>query len=330
MHRSMMLPLLALCLPGAALHAATLRPVTTLAAPVVRLADLFDDAGPLAARVLGPAPAPGERIVVPARQLAAIARMYGVAWQPQSPADSAVLERPGRLLPRAVVIDALRPALAGVGAPADCDIQIPGFAAPMIPADARPEAAIEQLDYDAAGGRFGAALLLSAEGMAPLRLHLTGRVDEMAALPVPSHRLPAGSVPRAGDLMVLRVRVGGLHGAVAREASEIVGMTLRRAAEPRLPIPVADLAAAGTLARGAHVVLQVAIGNLTATTQGVALASGAPGERIAVLNPLTHMVVEGEVLPSGIVAVSPGSLPAPADAGTLTQGLARTPADALP
>jgi flagella basal body P-ring formation protein FlgA len=307
-------------LSGPALGA-TLRPMTTLNAPVVRLADLFDDAGPLATRVLGPAPAPGERIVVPARQLAAIARMYGVAWQPQSVADTAVLERPGRLLPRDVVVAALRTALAGVGAPADCDIQLPGFAAPMVPADARPEVSVEQLDYDAGSARFGASLLLSADGMTPLRLHVTGHVEEMATLPVPTHRLAAGSVPRAGDLTVQRVRVSGLHEAIAHDAAEIVGMTLRHPAEPHVPIPLADLAAAGTLERGAHVVLQVAIGNLTAATQGVALTSGAPGERITVLNPLTHMVVEGEVQPSGIVAVTPGSLPAPADSRTMAEGV---------
>ena len=94
-------------LPPAA-RAATLRPLTTLHAPVVLLSDLFDDAGPLAARVLGPAPGPGGRIVVEARQLAAIARMFGVAWHPTSPGDAAVLERPGRALPREAVLAALR------------------------------------------------------------------------------------------------------------------------------------------------------------------------------------------------------------------------------
>src|SRR5271154_2790337 len=83
-----------------AAQAATLRPLTTLAAPVVRLCDLFDDAGPHADRVLGPGPAPGGRIVIEAAQLAAIARQFGVDWRPGSPVDRAVLERPGELLPR--------------------------------------------------------------------------------------------------------------------------------------------------------------------------------------------------------------------------------------
>lgn len=302
----------------AAASAATLRPMTTLDAPVVRLSDLFDDAGPLAGRVLGPAPAPGERIIVEARQLAAIARMFGVAWHPQSPADTAVLERPGRLLPRETVLAALRSALAGVGAPADCDIALPGFSAPMIPLQAHPEVGVEALDYDAASGRFSAALLLTGEGMAPLRLRLSGHAEEMAEVLVPTHRLAAGTMPGAEDLKPARMRVGALHGDVAREATQIVGKKLRRPANAGEPVLLADLAAPGTLERGASVVLQVAIGNLTATTQGVALTSAAPGESIQVLNPLSHLIVEGEVQPNGVVAVAPGSMPSPASAQTPT------------
>jgi len=80
--------------------AATLRTMTTLSAPVVLMSDLFDEAGAAASRVLGPAPPPGEHIVVEAPQLAAIARQFGVDWRPSSPADRAVLDRPGKLLPR--------------------------------------------------------------------------------------------------------------------------------------------------------------------------------------------------------------------------------------
>ena len=316
MHRCMFMAggLLAAAMLPTAAEAATLRPLTTLKAPVVRLSDLFDDAGPLAGHVLGPAPAPGERIVVGARQLAAIARMFGVAWQPQSGADAAVLERPGRVLPRAMVLDALRAALGGIGAPADYDVHLPGFVAPMVSQQGHLEVSVEQLDYNADSARFSATLIVIAEGMAPLRLRVAGRADEMAELPVPTHRLPAGSVPRAEDLALVRVRVGALHGPVAHSPAEVIGMTLRRPAEPRAPLPLADLARAGTVEKGTPVVLQVETGGLSATTQGIALATGAPGERIPVLNPLSRMVVQGEVLPSGVIAVAPGSMPAPADA----------------
>jgi flagella basal body P-ring formation protein FlgA len=310
---------LLLLLSARAADAATLRPMTTLDAPVVRLSDLFDDAGPLAARVLGPAPPPGERIVVGARQLAAIARMFGVAWQPQTPADSAVLERPGRLLPREVVLGVLRPALAGVGAPADGAIAMPSFVAPMIPLHAQPVANIEQLDYDAATGGFAAAVLVTGEGMAPLRLRLSGTIEDMALVLVPVRALSPGSVLRASDVTPLRVRRRTLHGEVAQELSQIVGRTLRRPAAAGAPVLLADLAAAGSVEKGAHVVMQVELGGLTAATQGIALSAAAPGERVQVLNPLSRMVVEGEVLPSGVVSVTPGSLPVAAGAPAIVQ-----------
>ena len=110
--------LLTLLLLGApvATQAAMLRPLTLLASPVVLLSDLFDDAGEQAARPLGPAPAPGQSIVVEAPQLAAIARQFGVAWHPASPGDRSILQRRGTALPREAVVAAVRATLAAQGA----------------------------------------------------------------------------------------------------------------------------------------------------------------------------------------------------------------------
>ncbi len=324
------LPKIATCLLIAAAllpsgtRAATLRPLTTLRAPVVLLSDLFDDAGPLAARVLGPAPGPGGRIVVEARQLAAIARMFGVAWQPTSPADAAILERPGRALPREAVLAALRPALTGAGAPAaDLDVTLPGFMAPMVPAEGQPAVSIEQLDYDAANGGFAAVVLVTADGMTPLRMRVAGHAVAMLHLPVPAHSLTAGSVVREGDLIATRMREDAVRGEVVRDATQLLGMTLRRPAAAGKPVPLVDVVRPGTVEKGTPVLLQVAAGSLSATTQGIALADGAPGQRIPVLNALSHMIVQGEVLPSGIVAVTPASLPVPASAQVLSQAALR-------
>ncbi len=204
----MLLGLLAATLLATPSAAATLRPLTTLAAPVVRLSDLFDDAGTEAQRVLGTAPAPGARIVVGSAQLAAIARQFGVDWRPASPSDRAVLERPGKLMAREPVIAVLKQALVGVGAPDDADIELPGFSPPLIPQEADPHAAIEQLDYDAGSGRFTSILAVSADGMSLLRVRLSGTLDPMVEVPVPAHRLLPGAVIRADDIQMTRVRAG--------------------------------------------------------------------------------------------------------------------------
>jgi flagella basal body P-ring formation protein FlgA len=241
----------------AAATAATLRPLTTLAAPVVRLSDLFDDAGVQAQRVLGTAPAPGGRIVVEAAQLAAIARQFEVDWRPASSSDRAVLERPGRLLPREPVMAVLREALSGVGAPADADIELPGFSPPLIPQEAEPHAAIEQLDYDAGSGRFTGVLAVSADAMPVLRMRLSGALQAMVEVAVPAHRLLSGVVIRSDDLQMLRVRSGLVRGEVARLPEQAVGLAPRRQMMPGQPIALAELHHLAAILKGAQVTMEL-------------------------------------------------------------------------
>ncbi len=144
------LTVLALCLGGAHVEAATLRTMTTLHAPVVRLSDLFDEAGADAERVLGPGPGAGGRIVVEAAQLGAIARQFAVDWRPASSADRAVLDRPGRPMRRDDVLAAVRSALVADGASDDCDVELVGFTAPLVPLESDPRPVVADLD-DPAG-----------------------------------------------------------------------------------------------------------------------------------------------------------------------------------
>jgi flagella basal body P-ring formation protein FlgA len=288
---------------------ATLRPMTTLTAGVVRLSDLFDDAGPDAARVLGPAPSPGARIVVESRQLAAIARQFGVDWRPSSPGDRIVLDRPGRLLDRAATLAALRSALIAVGAPEDADIDLPGFAAPLIPEYAKPELAVEQLAYQDGAGHFTAQLIVTAEGMAPLRLRVAGRVQEMVSLPVPTHRLPAGSLLHAADLRLARVPARLAQGDMLRDPAAAEGMALRRMARPGEPLRRADLEKPEAVAKGARVAMQLLAHGLLLLAQGEALQGGPVGARIPVLNPASRAVLEAEITGPGQVRVAAGSTP---------------------
>ncbi len=289
--------------------AATLRNATTLDAAVVRLSDLFDDAGPRADRVLGPGPAPGGRIVVESAQLAAIAREFGVDWQPASPADRSVLDRPGRLLPREDVFAALRAALAGVGAPADGDLDLFGYAAPMVPLDGHTDVAIEQLDYQGASGRFTATLAITGTDMATERAQLSGQIQEMVELPVLVRRLPAGSVLQPGDLQTTRVRAGEMRGDTVRNAADAVGLALKRLAVAGQPLSTADLMRPIAVQKGARVMMQLFTPGLALTGQGVALDAGGIGERIRVLNPTSRAMLEVEVIGPGRVRVSPGSMP---------------------
>jgi flagella basal body P-ring formation protein FlgA len=289
--------------------AATLRPLTTLAAPVVLLSDLFDDAGPEAARVLGASPPPGARIVVEAAQLAAIARQFGVDWRPTSASDRAVLDRPGKLLPREPVLAALHEALATAGAPADAEIELPGFSAPLVPPEAQPHVAIEEFVFDAGTGRFAGSMSVTADNMAMLRMHLAGTVEQMVEVPVPVHRLQVGSVIKADDLQMTRVRASTVRGEIARSPSQAIGLAVRRPALPGQPLPLADLGRLAAVQKGARVTMELQAPGLALLAQGLALEPGGIGDRIQVLNPTSHAVVEAEVVAADRVRVAPGTIP---------------------
>jgi flagella basal body P-ring formation protein FlgA len=307
--RRFLLPLICVCplaLPGPA-RAASLREVSTLAAPVVRLSDLFDDAGPSASRVLGTAPAPGTRLVVEAAQLAAIARQFGVAWRPNSPADRVVLDRPGRMLPREAVVSALRGALALLGTSDDLEIDLPGFTAPVVPQEGEAQASVDQLDYNSVSGRFTALLSVTAEGMAVHRERLSGHVEEMLELPVLPRRIAVGAVIEPADTKMARVRAGQVRGEVARAADQMVGFALRRPVAPGQPVALADLMRPNAVLKGGHVSIELQAPGLALAAQGMALESGAIGERIKVLNPGTRATIIAEVIAPEQVRVTPAA-----------------------
>lgn len=307
--RNVILPLL--CLPAllqtVQADAATLRGSTILQSATVRISDLFDDAGPGAGRALGPAPAPGNRIVIEAAQLGAIARQFGIDWRSGSMSDRVVLDRPGRPLPREAVFTALREALSLLGAATDLDIDLPGFTSPIISQEGEPQTSIDQLDYDSTSGRFTALLTVTAPGMETERERLSGRVSEMIELPVLARRVAPGAIIETGDTHMARVRADLVRGDVARAPDQMTGFSLRRAISVGQPVALADLARPSAILKGARVIIELQAPGLALSAQGVAMDDGAIGERISVLNPTTRAILSAEVLGPSRVRVTPGT-----------------------
>jgi flagellar basal body P-ring formation protein FlgA len=290
-------------------YAATLKPMTTLHAPVVRVSDLFDDAGHNADRVLGPGPAPGGRIVVEARQLAAIAREFAVDWHPASSGERAVLDRPGRPLRRAEAMAALTSALTSAGAPADAEIEIAAFDPPMVPADGTITPAVTQLDYDATTGRFTAQLGLGAAGMDGVAWRVSGRAQPMVEVAVAATRLLPGTILSAADLRLARVPAARVPAGAARRIADAVGRQLRIQAAPGTPLPLSDLVEPTLVRRDGRVLMVADAPGLSLTATGRALEAGAEGEHIRVLNPASQAVVDAVVIGEGRVRIDPEAPP---------------------
>ena len=301
--------LAAVLVAAAPAHSATLKPLATLHTSVVRLQDLFVDAGADAERVLGPGPGPGGRIVVESQQLAYIARRYGVDWRPASSADHAVLDRPGRPLSQAEALAPLRAALTAAGVQGDSDIDLAAFTPPLVPLEGGFSANATSLQYDATSGRFTALLALSGATIDPVSVSLSGRVETTLEVPVATMRLAPGSVISPSDLRMARVRVSQIGGEIARRPDEAIGLQLREQIAAGQPLPRAELMRPQLVKKGARVIMLLESPGVAVTAEGHAIESGGEGDRIRVQNPISRAIVEAEVMADGRVRVAPGAMP---------------------
>ncbi len=286
-----------------------LRPMTTLSGPMVRLGDLFANAGPAAAQVLGPGPAPGGRIVVPATQLAYIAERYDIDWHPASPGDRAVLAWPGRPFTRAEAMGPLIAALHAAGAGRHARIVLDQFDPPLVPLTPAPTPVVSALAYDPGSGRYSAMLLLSGGQMEPIAVPLAGRVEATVLLPVATTRLAAGTVIAATDLRLVRRRLSAVPGGAVLDAAQAVGQQIRNLIPAGTPFLRADLRPPLLVQKGAAVTIRVQSPGIILIATGQALDPGSSGDRIRVLNPVSHAVLEALVTGPGLVRVVPGAPP---------------------
>jgi flagella basal body P-ring formation protein FlgA len=294
--------------PASAEEIALPHTLVTLSSPVIRLADLFSNAGPQAERVLGPSPAPGMRIVVGSDQLAAIAAAYQVPWAPDGSDPQVVLASPGRALAAAVLNAAIASAVQSSGGPTDAAITLPDFTPPMIPPGASPNVTVTSMDFDPGTGNFSAVVIVSAAGMAPQDIELTGLAEASVPALVATHNLLPGAVLTDADVTMARLPENQAGNALESPV-DAVGMTTAIGVDAGAALSASNLSTPIVVAKGANVVLSLTIPGLNVTAEGIALSAGGTGSVISVLNAASHAVVQAVVTGPDAASIAPGSTP---------------------
>ncbi|HEX3575623.1 MAG TPA: flagellar basal body P-ring formation chaperone FlgA [Rhodopila sp.] len=294
---------------GYAKSTAQLKLQVQLDAGVIKVADLWSNAGPKADTIIGPAPPPGRSIAVEAGQLAYIAHLYDVNWKPTSGVERTLIERTGRPLSYDEITDPIRRSLVQAGAPPSAAVDLTAVPPILVPPASFPLVTVEAQSYDPGSERFSADLVISTQGMETQRTRVTGRVAQLVKALVAARRLEPGDVITAADVRATQVAERHLVGAVEDNVSDVVGQTAKRTIVAGQPLEVADVGPAVMVAKGAPVVLLLNTPYMSLTAQGLALGSGGRGDVIQVMNPLTRAVVAARVSGAGRAVVEPGSTP---------------------
>lgn len=282
-----------------------LRAEIVIAGPDITLGDLFaniDNAA--AAIVVSKAPAPGERLTLPATQIAAWAARNGIAWVPAQNQKSIVVERMGRLVPQQEIMRRLASAIERETRGRPVEIDMPGRDLEIyVAGNAAPSVSVEQLNYDPRSGRFSGTLLAPANDPRGERFRIAGRASLIEAVPVLKSRVAPGQAIGAADVEWREMRASALSGDYVARMEEVVGRAPKRMISPGQPIRAFDLGRPEMVAKGAQVTMIVAAPGMTLTAIGKAIDAGAEGEVISVVNLQSNKTVQATVTAPNTVTV---------------------------
>ena len=294
-----------------AVAAVTLRDSVTLDRDQVLVGDLFDGAGDQATQPVGSAPAPGQKSTYDVAALGRVARAYNLDWKAQRLDARTVVTRASTKVTTPQIQEAVTEFVTGQlpvdTAKAKLDIQLDRRTLDLdLPADIKL-GAIKLVDgnYDPISFRFTGTLTVDqGEGRDPFMLPLTGRAVPQLDVPIVAKRIEAGTVIGESDLDTMTVGADRLGPELVRSKQDLIGKEAKRALPQGATIATRDLQAAQLVKRGALVTMIVERGELRITAKGRALADGAVGQTVRVLNLQSNKTVEGVIDASGDVHVT--------------------------
>ncbi len=285
--------------------AASLRSHTVVHGDMVRLGDLFDDAGPKSETVVLRAPAPGRKMTIEGRWLRSLARAYRLNWVPAQGNDEAVVERSSNPIEHDDIVAALRQALerrAGRTDPFEVTLDTRSLAI-HLPIDTPASVSVRQLRFDKRSQRFSATLLAPADRPGARTVPVTGRIHPLVSVPVLARRLRNGEIIRKDDLTAQMMRRSSVGNSAVLDPEKLVGKGARRTLRIGKPVRHGDIREPVLVSRNSLVIMKYKTTNMLITAQGKARENGTRGETIRIQNIGSGKIIEGVVIGPGMVAV---------------------------
>lgn len=285
--------------------AASLRSHTVVHGDMIRLGDLFDDAGPKSEAVVLRSPAPGRKMTIEGRWLRSLARAYRLSWAPARGHDEAVVERSSNPIEHSEIVSAVRRAIehrAGQTDPFEVTLDDPSLTI-HLPIDTQASVSVRQLRFDKRSLRFSAILLAPADRPGARTVPVAGRIHPMVAVPVLARRLRNGEIIRKDDIKPQMMRRSSIGNSTVLDPEKIVGMGVRRTLRIDKPVRRGDIREPVLVSRNSLVIMKYKTANMLITAQGKARENGTRGETIRIQNTGSGKTIEGVVIGPGMVAV---------------------------
>lgn len=287
-----------------------LRDAVTVKSKLVRLGDLFINAGKNADVTVAYAPAPGKQALFDARWLYRVARGYGLNWRPIGIQDQILVQRAGQVITRGEIEDSLLAALTEYGAEKSMSVELSNRLLRLyVPAGALARIGVEDISYEPRTGRFSAIIKAPADDPRAPNTRVTGRLHKITEIPVMARRMLKKEVISKRDIKWIKTRSDRVRRGTVMESNELIGMAVKRRLQEGRPVQISDIQRPILVVKGSIVTIILKAAKMTLTAQGKALDNGADGDTVRITNSQSKKVIEAEVTGPGRVAVVPtGSL----------------------
>jgi flagella basal body P-ring formation protein FlgA len=293
---------------SAAKAAPALRPAVTISREIVLLGDLVSDAGALSEKPIFRAPEHGLTGTLSAETVINAAMQAGLAHVVSGGVTEVSVTRNGRAAGKSEIESALRLALAEHSrspAPENIDISFNGT--PLITGAASDtDLSVRVVDWSEKNGRFEAEITLGDPSRPVARQTITGNALDGVEVVVPTRSIARSKVLSPEDLTLVRLPRRNVSGEMVTSIAYAVGMAAGRALRADEPVKSGDLDKPVLVERSSVVTIVHAVPGMTLTVRGQALASGARGATISVINSQSKRVIEGVVSGPGQVTVASG------------------------
>ncbi len=271
----------------------TLKSNVTVAGPLIRLGDLFTDAGSHANDVLSQSPPPGMRTTYSAEWLRAIAEEHHLAWAPSSDFTQAVVDRATRVIDAESLVPILLKAMPVGVKNAERDIQLdnPNLRI-SVASEASNDIGIDNLNLEPRSGRFSATVVAPAGAMDAQRQRVSGRLVVEIEVAAPNRAIAIDEIIGAADIEEIKLPRERLPADAVTDASELIGKSARHLLRADQPLRAGDVQEPLVVRKGDLVTIEIRTPTMDLSAQGKALEDGALGAAVRVTNTQSNRVVE--------------------------------------
>jgi len=276
----------------------------------IRLGDLFSGLDRNADAAVAAAPTPGERVTLNAAWLGRVAQAYKLSWRPMSNLDRVVVLRSSQVLERHRVEAMIRDQLAKQGMSGDLDIDLDARPNEIhLPADAEEPAVLARFQLERRSMRFSGILIAPANHPEGKRYPVAGRVFEMTSVPALGRRVLPGETVGERDLTWLRMRADQVGPSTVTDPGQIIGLSPKRVLQANRAMTTAEIEAPVIVTKNSIVTVQLRSPGMLLTARAKAVANGAMGETIRVVNTSSNRTLDAVVIGPGTVAIGGGHPP---------------------